>query len=278
MIPRKTALTALGISLFLINSLAILFQRYPGIDLAVSDHFTNHAHRFFEQSIPALQWLRLVFRMATDGTMAGLALLLVAGCIRPNLSIIRAKLLTFALLVYVLVPGLIVNLGLKDHWGRARPRNVLEYGGTQHFTSALQISHECASNCSFVSGEASALFTILTLILLILVPRLARGSRPAAILWATLAATMGSYLRVMFGAHFASDVIFAALLSVAATLAIYVLSGLYADRGPLLTPRWGARYDLWRQRPRDIRGPGLAKPGFERGRGIGAARASDPST
>ena len=266
MISRNSALTGLGISLFLINIFALVFQRFPGIDLEVSDHFTNLSHRFFEQSVPELQWLRLFLRMATDGAMAGLALLLAVGYARPVLSILRPKLLKFALLVYVLVPGLIVNLGLKDHWGRARPRDVIDYGGTHHFTQAFQISHECSRNCSFVSGEASALFTVLTLIVLILVPRLERASRPVAILWASLAATMGSYLRIMFGAHFASDVIFAALLSVAATLAIYVVSGLHSDRGPLLTPRWAVRYDLWRQGRRAVRGSGLAELGLGRTR------------
>ena len=52
-------------------------------------------------------------------------------------------------------PGLVVNGVLKAFWGRARPSQILEFGGAAQFTPPVQIADQCARNCSFVSGEAS---------------------------------------------------------------------------------------------------------------------------
>ncbi len=64
----------------------------------------------------------------------------------------------FLIAVLAIGPGLVANVMLKDNWGRARPRQVVEFGGTKHFTPPLVPARECARNCSFVSGEASSAF------------------------------------------------------------------------------------------------------------------------
>ena len=40
-------------------------------------------------------------------------------------------------------PGLVANLGFKDHWGRARPVHVTEFGGTKQFTPPLVRTDQC---------------------------------------------------------------------------------------------------------------------------------------
>ncbi len=52
-------------------------------------------------------------------------------------------------------PGLVVNTLLKDHWGRARPHQILEFGGTAHFSPAVLISDQCARNCPSHPGHAA---------------------------------------------------------------------------------------------------------------------------
>ena len=50
----------------------------------------------------------------------------------------------------LLGPGWVVNEALKNHWGRARPEQVSDFGGAQRFTPALQPADQCVKNCSFV--------------------------------------------------------------------------------------------------------------------------------
>ena len=46
---------------------------------------------------------------------------------------------------------IIINLFLKNFWGRARPGDVLQLGGTENFSPWYQVSNACNTNCSFVS-------------------------------------------------------------------------------------------------------------------------------
>jgi len=61
----------------------------------------------------------------------------------------------FLALSLLLGPGLVVNVMFKDHWGRARPAQVAEFGGTARFSPPWVLSHQCEKNCSFVCGDAS---------------------------------------------------------------------------------------------------------------------------
>ena len=55
-----------------------------------------------------------------------------------------------------------INSVLKANWGRARPNDILEFGGEKNFSSWVQISNECSGNCSFVSGDSSVGFFIVS--------------------------------------------------------------------------------------------------------------------
>ena len=39
----------------------------------------------------------------------------------------------FLILSYALGPGLLVNVALKDNWGRPRPGHITQFGGDKHF-------------------------------------------------------------------------------------------------------------------------------------------------
>jgi lipid A 4'-phosphatase len=71
---------------------------------------------------------------------------------------LRRRALWYLLAALLLGPGLLVNTLLKNHWGRARPVHLAEFGGQAAFTPALVPSRECARNCSFPSGHAAAAF------------------------------------------------------------------------------------------------------------------------
>jgi hypothetical protein len=54
--------------------------------------------------------------------------------------------------------GLMANVLLKDHWGRSRPIDVTQFGGNERFVAWWDPRGNCASNCSFVSGDVSGAF------------------------------------------------------------------------------------------------------------------------
>ena len=56
-----------------------------------------------------------------------------------------------------------INLFFKTFWGRARPNEIVEFGGEKIFSSWYQISDMCTANCSFVSGDAAVGFSLIVL-------------------------------------------------------------------------------------------------------------------
>jgi lipid A 4'-phosphatase len=89
---------------------------------------------------------------------------------------------------------------LKDNFGRARPRDIEEFGGSKHFTPAFVISRECNTNCSFSSGDAAGGFFSLALVM-----ALSRRRRMLAA--AAAFGALVSLSRVASGAHFFSDTV-----------------------------------------------------------------------
>jgi lipid A 4'-phosphatase len=104
---------------------------------------------------------------------------------------------------------LVVNVLFKEHWGRARPLDVTEFGGDHLFTSALTITNQCAHNCSFVGGEASSFAALFFVLFFVLRADLHSPSAYLKLGVALGIAVFGSLLRVAFGHHFLSDIVFA---------------------------------------------------------------------
>ncbi|MDI9597967.1 MAG: phosphatase PAP2 family protein [Acidobacteriota bacterium] len=128
---------------------------------------------------------------------------------------------------YFLGAGIIVNVALKDNFGRARPRNAVPFGGGQEFTPAFVVSDQCTTNCSFSSGDgAGAFFTL----------ALARAlGRKRALLGAVAYGCLVSFARIAAGAHFLSDIVvsFFVMWLTADALHFYMLLRRRA-------PRWRA--------------------------------------
>jgi lipid A 4'-phosphatase len=137
---------------------------------------------------------------------------------RPSLRRHRRSLLLLATVLAV-GSGLLVNVTLKQHWGRPRPRDCVEFGGTRPFLPVGQPGGSRAGE-GFPSGHAANGFYFLSLYVLW------RGRRPRAAALGLLAGlVMGSILsmqRMLVGAHFLSDCVWSA--------GIVVLTALAADR------------------------------------------------
>src|SRR5262249_5160604 len=109
------------------------------------------------------------------------------------------------LVTLALAPGVVANLVLKEHWGRPRPIDVAEFGGDEHFRPWWDPRGDCPKNCSFVAGEPSGAFW--TMAGAAVVPPQWRALGYGGAL--AFGAAVGG-LRMAAGAHFFSDVGFAA--------------------------------------------------------------------
>jgi lipid A 4'-phosphatase len=196
-----------------------VFALLPGLDLAFARLFyLGHGH-FLGNEITLFPLIRRAFNIffyVTCGiTIVGL--IMSARTNRPWLELNVSKWL-FICLCLITGPLVVANIGLKDHWGRARPRDVVEFAGTKEFTPPFPPSGQCDYNCSFVSGEASSIFMVLFVAALLFRSR----SRNFVALGIVLGGLAG-LTRMAQGGHFLSDVIFAGVLMAVTAASIQLL-------------------------------------------------------
>ena len=229
--PIRKSLLVLGLIGILT---AALFLLAPQIDIAVEHWFADGQNGFPLRHHPLAKFLNelINFLAALVGLVTLVGLIVTSLAKGPFLKLWRRQ-HGFLFASLVIGPGLIANLLFKENWGRARPRQILEFGGTQEFSPPLLISDQCASNCSFVSGDASMAFAMLAPALLV-----KKYQKPA--IWAALFfGLLIGLTRMVQGAHFLSDVIFAGVFVIATVLLLY--SVMIAPWSPPAHTPW-----LWR--------------------------------
>lgn len=196
---------------------SLLLAALPGIDIHVSKIFFDGSFHLNGH------WSQKALQAALTSCLC-LSLLFVVGiyaCSKwsgRNLCGIDGKKVAYLFLVLILGAGLIVNVILKDNFGRARPRDVAEFGGAKVFTPAFVVSQECQRNCSFSSGEGAGAFFCLALAMAF--------SRKRTVHVASVGVgIVVSLFRIASGAHFFSDTVvsFFVMLIVADVLYYYML-------------------------------------------------------
>nr|WP_207168611.1 phosphatase PAP2 family protein [Thiocystis violacea] len=189
---------------------------------------------FFYQAAP------LLVGLVTIGSLAVLG----ASTFWPRYRRLRLSAI-FVLASAVLGPGLIVNAVLKDHWGRPRPHQTVELGGTQDYLPPLAMG-EAGKGKSFPCGHSSAGFMLGAFFLIWL-------RRRPALAYLALGAAIGLGVllgigRMTAGDHFLSDVIWSAVIVYGLAFLLYYVV--------LRIPR---REDAWASQPpaehRPIRHP-----------------------
>jgi len=215
--------TGLIIALAIAAVTGLAFGFYPQLDLRVAQHFHDYIdtrHNAFAWRInPSLMLARNVGLWVDTVLVAPAVAALVVKLIFPSRKMfIAGHAVVFLIATLVLAPGLMVNVVLKDHWGRPRPIDVTEFGGSQHFVPWWNRYGDCPNNCSFVSGDvAGAFWTIAP-------AALAPPQYRALAYGAALALGTGmAAIRVMAGAHFVSDVVFAGVLTFLIIWLMYAL-------------------------------------------------------
>src|SRR5262249_17640523 len=124
----------------------------------------------------------------------------------------------FLVATLVLGPGLLVNVTMKDYWPRSRPIDVAELGGSERFVPWWDPRGVCPKNCSFVAGESAGAFWTIAPAALAPPPWRAVAYAGAVAFGAAVGA-----LRIMFGGHFFTDVVFAGVLIF---LVVWMVHGL----------------------------------------------------
>lgn len=216
-LPELIVLLALSI-------VAIVLFAATGLDMETMRPFYHPDHEDpwsnKEQPIWSL-FYRSAPWITASLAVAGVALF-VLGVIRERSRRLRWY-GVFVLLCVTLGPGLIINLVLKDHWGRPRPRQMVEFGGQYEYVQPFVPAPFNAPRKSFPCGHCSVGY------LYAAGWWLWRRNRPR---WAAASlaggVTLGTLLgigRMAAGAHFLSDAVWSALIAyiVAHGLYYYVL-------------------------------------------------------
>jgi lipid A 4'-phosphatase len=183
----------------------VVFALWPQIDLGAARFFYSESG--FSHTPPEMA-LRAFFNITPFVVLAALGALYLLR--RFGFAIPHAPSglqIVFLVATMAVGPGLIVNLGLKDHTHRPRPVHTQQFGGTAEFRPWYRFDGDCRTNCSFVSGEGSEAFWMVAPASLAPPP-----FRPLAIAGALLFGVLTSLLRMAFGGHYLSDVLLAALI------------------------------------------------------------------
>jgi len=154
--------------------------------------------------------------------LAGLLILLglaalVTGIVRRG-SRITLMYGLLILLSVILGPGLIVNVIGKPCFGRPRPRDITEFGGSERHVPPLMVG-EIGRGKSFPSGHCSVgyVYCVFWFIWRRRRPRLAAVFLCLSILLGTLL----GLARLAAGGHFPSDIIIAGCVSFSVPLVLY---------------------------------------------------------
>jgi lipid A 4'-phosphatase len=183
----------------------VLFLVAPSLDTTIAHIFYDGEHQFIGNRSPAFLASRDFFNAVLYLTCTATVIGLFVTWRSAGPRLVFNKWLFLALCLFV-GPLVVTNIGLKDHWGRARPRDVIEFGGEKAFTPVFPPSNQCGHNCSFVSGEASSIYVIFFAAAFLL-RRHARKMIALGVIFGSFA----GLTRIAQGGHFLSDVVFAGI-------------------------------------------------------------------
>ncbi len=215
--PARAATPALfGPLCALLCALALLPTVWTELDIAAAQWFATEGTRADMVHwvwIDAInRFLPAVFRAFVIAALLGW----LAVSVQPRGRRWRLA-LAFVFLSGALGPGLLVNSGFKEHWQRARPYQVENFGGPQHFTRAGVITDQCDNNCSFVSGHVACGFFLASLMLI--QPRRQKRWAVAGL----LAGAVIGFARMADMAHWLSDVLWAGPITLACSWLVWRL-------------------------------------------------------
>lgn len=200
------------------------------LDTTISSFFYQGSGKFWSK--PFLNYIfdYLVFPAETVTLVA--LIIYVGSFLKPSWKKWRPMMLTIVLTLGV-GSGVIVHLILKDHWGRPRPRQTIEFGGTHPYQPFYQPNFANAfvpNPCrSFPCGHCSLGFAFFSIYLL----GMRYHHKTVAVVGLTLTGVLGSLLsfgRIAQGGHYFSDILVSALIMWWTALSVDYLVYLKSER------------------------------------------------
>lgn len=205
--------------LFATTLIATWIIRLTDVDLAVAERFYCPEKGWHLGQSPLYQFAyKYAAIPALLITFVSLAIL-AFGIGRPKLIRYR-KLCIYFLSVTILGAGIITNLVLKNEWGRPRPRDCAQFGGANTFEPVLTMDL-ASSGKSFPCGHATMGFFFFSFAVL-LWSRYRFWSIASALLAILFGSAIG-FTRIVQGAHFFSDVIWAGSVMLLSSLILHRL-------------------------------------------------------
>lgn len=204
----------------LILALGTWLIRSQGLDLKYQNHFYRGNGIWMGSKAPGFEFIYKYGTLpALIVSLAGVAVF-VSGFFSKNLARWRRSGL-FLALVMLLGPVLLVNAILKEHWGRPRPKQVVEFGGVYAYEAPLSIDPSSPGK-SFPSGHASMAFYFFALHFIF------RGRKRRLAVWSLIFSLIFGWgmglVRMAQGGHFISDILWAGgLVWLSCALLYYLL-------------------------------------------------------
>jgi membrane-associated PAP2 superfamily phosphatase len=195
----------LGLAIALV--LAGAFSLWSQLDLWTSAQFRAEGGGFIGDQIGWVRFLYWAMPKIGWTYFIGALVVLALGRHWPGRVPFRWRRRASSLaLVSAIGSWFVINAVLKEHWGRARPREVIELvaSAPHHFSIALMPTDQCFHNCSFTSGHAASGFVIMAVGLM--------GSVATRRRWLAIGLVLGAFAsagRILQGGHFLSDTLFA---------------------------------------------------------------------
>jgi lipid A 4'-phosphatase len=211
----------LNVPIYLIISFiffSLLFILIPQIDIFVAKLFYNSEsfYSFPFYKTPLEQFLyHSVKPIIIVFTLTSILIYLFNRVTFKNIFNLNTKAIIFIILTVSIAPGLIVNALLKENWGRPRPAQIKQLGGSMDFSPAFIPTKQ--DGYSFSSGHTAAAFSLIGFALL---------AKKRKKLYLNLAFTYGAIIsltRMAVGGHFLSDVVTSFFIVYITTLILFGL-------------------------------------------------------
>ena len=204
--------------------LAVFITLGPNLDIYLSSFFYYGNNQFVIQSYYIIS---IVFRkILLPVLLFYIFVIPIMSKLLPLQKIFFNHIFSYKEIFFIWISGIatlivVVNILLKNMWGRARPNDILQFGGNDSFTPWYKFGDSCLSNCSFVSGDASVGFLMMVFYFII--------RKNFYFYLAVFLGTAIGIIRIMAGGHFFSDIVFSQIVvTLSLSISFILYKKLYA--------------------------------------------------
>jgi membrane-associated PAP2 superfamily phosphatase len=216
--PVDTGVNKIIIYILLLSAATAVFRLF-NLDIAIQSMLYDFTAKSWKYAYhPAVLWMYKYGTYPAVFLAAAAIAVFFAGFIYEKMKKHR-KASLLIILTMLIAPGVITNLILKNYTGRPRPRDVVEFNGTMNFKQPLELGIP-GKGFSFPCGHCTMGFFFYAAYLIL-------RKKNAAVSFAVLGGsllygTAMGFGRMAQGGHFASDVIWAAAITLITAEVLHV--------------------------------------------------------